>query len=260
MKQDLRKRRFAVRREFIERALKVLGSCAVTHVVARGLLPKLFPSLNRLSPSDLSYHIPNKVVSSLHGAAVSLLAIDIIFHRRSFEKDVFRPYPKQLDVLFSTTLGYALYDMVVMAIHREDGAVMWMHHILEALGCFFMMCFRQAPFFPAAFSITEMSVIPQNLLWVMQRARPDWKGSKAEGNLLLVRLLTVLVFRTFVWPWAIKYALDKGDFVKNVRQTHWFVITASLINMVRSTVVAALAYIRRDRPRWARLTFGGRSS
>ena len=109
---------------------------------------------------------------------------------------------------------------------------MWAHHIAEALGCFLMTCFRQAAFFPMMFAVTELTVLPANILWMAQKFERS-ESSKLVPALLLLRFFAFLGLRAFILPYTLKYAMDRGNFVNNVKLTHPFVIGASTINMVR---------------------------
>ena len=129
--------------------------------------------------------------------------------------------------------GYALYDMVVMRIHGREPPSMWAHHAAEALGCFLMTCFRQAAFFPTMFAITEVTVLPGNLLWLAQKFVRDEK-SKIIPALLLARFVAFAIFRAFILPHTLNYAIQRGNFVQNVRETHPVVSVLSAANMVRS--------------------------
>jgi len=46
----------------------------------------------------------HRVVSTLHGMVVGLGALHIIYGQKLFDRDVFRPYTKDCDNLFATTL------------------------------------------------------------------------------------------------------------------------------------------------------------
>ena len=70
---------------------------------------------------------------------------------------------------FSLLKGYALYDMVVMYKHGGEALGTWLHHVVLAYGCFLMLGFRQAAFFPLVFTISELTVVPNNLLWIAQK-------------------------------------------------------------------------------------------
>jgi len=48
--------------------------------------------------------VRHRVVSTLHGMAVGVGALHIIYAQKLFDRDVFRPYTKDCDNLFATTL------------------------------------------------------------------------------------------------------------------------------------------------------------
>lgn len=157
-----------VRSEFVRRVAATALGCAVLHLVSDRVLSRLFgaAAVGRLSREDRVY-LGEKVVSTAHGLAVGVMALRALVARGEFSRDCFRPYPRSMDAIFGTTCGYAVYDMVVMAIHGREPASMWMHHLLTALGTFLMAAFRQAPFFPAAFSITELTVMRDGVVVVI---------------------------------------------------------------------------------------------
>ncbi|KAI9293058.1 hypothetical protein K502DRAFT_52465 [Neoconidiobolus thromboides FSU 785] len=70
--------------------------------------------------------------------------------------------------------------------------------------------YRKGAFFPLIFTITEITVIPTNLVWVLQRI--EMKDSPLYSYGLFFRAIFFLVFRSFITPFLFYYALNNpGD-------------------------------------------------
>jgi len=181
-------------------------TCASIHLISSAALEKFLPKMMAsLQPKDRLY-FAEAVVSATHALVLLVLGSHVVFLKKTFHKDVLRPFPtKELDVIFSTTLGYGLWDCFVMYLHGESLA-MWVHHVLVILGSFLVMCARQGAFFPTIFVLTEVTAIPQNLLYVVQKLGYNSKDGITKMVLLLRSVIT-LIFRAFVGPAAIYHAV-----------------------------------------------------
>ncbi|RKP34151.1 hypothetical protein BJ085DRAFT_27318 [Dimargaris cristalligena] len=118
------------------------------------LIPRFDPRIvARLSGGE-RIDLAEKVCSTTNGLFSGLLAIYLVYVRRDFSGDIIYPYPSRpLDLLFAGFAGYSLYDLGTMALKpraSKDGPLMWMHHL--------------AAFFPTAFMVTELTVVPANLV------------------------------------------------------------------------------------------------
>jgi hypothetical protein len=141
---------------------------ATLHILTQSTISKFIdPSL--LSKVDLIY-LAEKLPSCINASVVSLSAIKTIFISKAYLPDPLSPgflllfnyldcfYPEEVDRIFSTQLGFTLYDMGVMLYVGETSSSAWLHHIVTALGTFFIRRFRQASFYPCWFSVSTCDV------------------------------------------------------------------------------------------------------
>jgi len=150
--------------------------------------------------------LPEKIPSTINGLVVGTLGLYVIFWEKAFENDVVYPYPLALDLLFGSFVGYTAYDLKIMWSKPQEELSMWVHHILGLIGSTLILFKRQAAFFPALFSITEITVIPGNLVWFLQRL--ELKKTKLYTIGLALRAGFFLTFRTFVAPFCYYYAVS----------------------------------------------------
>jgi hypothetical protein len=108
-------------------------------------------------------------------------------------------YPHSFHWFFSSYVGYSVYDMLTMLAVGGEHWTMWMHHIIGAGGAFLMMLYRQAAYFPIVFTITELSVVPTNWLWLLRTLKFP-QSSQQYRVAHLTRSLAFLGFRTFLAP------------------------------------------------------------
>jgi len=150
--------------------LAFLGTFGIAHGVTELVVKQTVSRrvLEKLVHAD-RIEVAQKIPSTLHGLLAGGTALYLLLLRQDFRQDVFEPYPALCDTLFSTTLGYSLYDMAVMYFQGGQHFSMWMHHFVESTGCFLIMQFREAPYFPACFSVTTISTVPLNLLWLLDK-------------------------------------------------------------------------------------------
>jgi hypothetical protein len=147
------------------------------------------------------------VVSSAHGAIVGMRAVLAIFHHLAFRHDIFHyPIPDQLDWSFAASAGYSLHDMSIMLFHREPVS-MWVHHAAMAYGCFLMPVYRQMPFFATLFQMSELTVLPTNLLWFMSKFGLKERHPNATTSLVKLRAAFYILFRVWLGPWSVYHAL-----------------------------------------------------
>ncbi|KAJ1916087.1 hypothetical protein IWQ60_008220 [Tieghemiomyces parasiticus] len=150
-----------------------LAYSALHLVVEKLFVPRLDPrAVAHLSRSD-RIELVEKIPSTVNGLVSGLLGMYVIHVQRGFRGDVFKPYPRLLDRLFSGFAGYCLYDLGIMALQANRDPAMWAHHAAGFLGATLMTVYRQAAFFPTAFMITELTVVPTNLLWYIQKLGAD---------------------------------------------------------------------------------------
>jgi hypothetical protein len=126
------------------------------------------------------------------------------------EFGVFRFYPRILDMVFSSYVGYSIYDMGTMVIVGDEPMAMWFHHIVGAFGAFAMMMYRQAAFFPVTFLATELTVVPTNLVWYLRTLDVDKKSALYRWN-VTIRNIVFLTARSIVAPACLSYALQQVE-------------------------------------------------
>lgn len=115
-------------------------------------------------------------------------------------RDVVHAYPGQAHGGLGFFSGYALYDLCVLSIRRQwptHEAALWTHHVLALLGSLAAMSVRRLTFLPAAALTSEASLL--SVLW-LQRVRERGGTQTAMGRASLIRLVSTLVFRTFLIP------------------------------------------------------------
>jgi hypothetical protein len=215
------------------------------HNIAWYLLKLLLPAdaLAQLSPSDLSA-LAEKLPSSVNALMVSLPTINTIIRKKSFEKDVFRPYPDALDKVFADHFAYTMYDMMIMLKTKEHASV-WIHHILGALGTYFIRHYKLACYFPASFLATELTVVTTNILWVLQKLNKT--DTRAYHAMLIIRCIAFVLFRLPVGPMCVWYALrqskraeeedGKKSFWEEVKSLPKILSTVSGLNMTVLTIL-----------------------
>lgn len=128
-----------------------LMTCAFTcsytalHLLSRQLMmmqhhSKYILSTQLKSLADRVY-LPEKVCSSVNGLVTGVSGLYLLMHPSHFigVKGVFDCYPKFLHLVFSSYVGYSIYDMGTMVIVGNEHYSMWMHHLVGAVGGFLTM-------------------------------------------------------------------------------------------------------------------------
>jgi hypothetical protein len=90
--------------------------------------------------------------------------------------------------------------MVTMILQRDTSLDMWVHHVCAFTGASLSLIYQQGNFIPTAFSITELTVVPHNLLWYVKTLAPQHR--KAVRVLEWLRLLSFIVFRLPIGPYS----------------------------------------------------------
>eukprot|EP00732_Lithocolla_globosa_P006612 Lithocolla_globosa_v1_NODE_7788_length_900_cov_9.216568.p1 type:complete len:267 gc:universal NODE_7788_length_900_cov_9.216568:37-837(+) len=219
-----------LRKEVLQKTLVSFLLCSCCHFISKKALQNIPHSL--LSPADI-LAFPNKVVSTIHGVTLGLLACKLVFLEKLWKKDVILPYSFECDTLFAGILGNALYDVLLMSFRKEPIA-MWMHHLITMQGCFAITYFRQAAFFPVAFAITEVTILPTNILWVFDKFKFKDTRQVLFHSVLLFRLITYMVIRCFTVPLIVAHTTrveNMDNFWKKVETLHWFIPFATCLNM-----------------------------
>ena len=76
-----------------------------------------------------------------------------------------------------------------MLVHGNESFTFYLHHVIMVSGAFLMMHYRVGSFFPAMFLQTELTVVPQNALWVLQKTRTTGAHPRLVRAILLARVL-----------------------------------------------------------------------
>lgn len=205
----------------------------------------LFPRIDEkkrlvLSRSD-QFEVSQKIPSILNGCITGMFAFWLVFVDRAFEDDIFRAYPSSLNLFFANMIGYTLYDLSIMAQQTDIPKDMWAHHLLGLFGCLGMMYFKEAAFMPVVFGITELTVIPHNLLWLVRRFGE--KNSPSYKAALFGRAASFVLFRLPMLPFAIWYSVNHqgpvpagatpwSSYLQKWQQVHPIVMYGTAINVV----------------------------
>jgi hypothetical protein len=105
----------------------------------------------------------------VNGLVTGLAAIYLVMGKEVFKTTdgIFHYYPKALHYILSSYVGYSVYDMVVMCFTGDEEAVMWLHHIVGALGAYLMM---------VLISITlkvKLVVVNDHVVFIMLKDWPE---------------------------------------------------------------------------------------
>ncbi|KAJ9065423.1 hypothetical protein DSO57_1019751 [Entomophthora muscae] len=164
-----------------------------------------FKAVEALNEND-RIDLPEKIPSCINGLITGLLGLYVIFWDCAFKFDVINPYPPILDTLFSNYVGYTIYDLCIMSTKTKEDSTMWIHHIVGLVGASLMPFFQKGAFFPVLFTITEVTVIPGNLVWLLQRLNK--KDTSLYEVALALRAAAFIVFRPFAAPFCLYYAFN----------------------------------------------------
>lgn len=149
-------------------------------------------------------YLAEKTVSSLNAIVTGGLALYAITSG-SYAGDVVYPYPKAAHYALAFVCGYSLYDTTVMALGAHEPPIMWAHHILGLGGAFAMMCYRELSFFPVAFAVSELTVLPINLVWYLNKLGISRKSRRMRAA-LLARAIAFLTLRAPIGLLTFAYA------------------------------------------------------
>ncbi|KAJ3414750.1 hypothetical protein HDV05_006089 [Chytridiales sp. JEL 0842] len=138
------------------------------------------------------------------------------------------PYPPFLDRIFATHLAFTVYDTLLMFQTQDAHPTTWIHHLLGLLGVSMMRKLKTASFFPACFLVTEITLVPSNLLYLVQKMKPSSALAKRRHEKLVTALLTIrlvffLVFRVTAGLRAVYNAIryERGNSAKEKWESFW---------------------------------------
>ncbi|KAL6057419.1 hypothetical protein QOT17_015484 [Balamuthia mandrillaris] len=193
------------------------SSCLV-HVVVGKVLNRMYRTqqakrgIALLPPLSLedSYFLGEKAAAMAHGMLMGGLGgFYMILHKRRFSKETVFTYPKECDWLWAASVGFQVYDMVVMVLQRNKRATIWFHHTLVIIGCLFSFFYRIGTFYPAIFTFTELTLVTTNLSWYLDVFK--LRGTPAYTVALILRVLAFYLFRSFIGPVAVWYGAYRGQ-------------------------------------------------
>lgn len=163
-----------------ERVWKPFLGYLLLHQASERMIVAFLPSnkhLSKLSPKDI-LQLAEKVPSTVNSLVTAIGGAWVLFKMESFKVErstdsLFTPYPPLLDQVFAAHSAFTMYDMWVMSVKGQEHFSVWIHHVLSFLGTTFMRHFKHAAFFPAAFTLTEGTVVVSNLVWILQKLKLD---------------------------------------------------------------------------------------
>eukprot|EP00753_Platysulcus_tardus_P010339 PLAT2580.1.p1 GENE.PLAT2580.1~~PLAT2580.1.p1 ORF type:complete len:327 (+),score=100.02 PLAT2580.1:61-981(+) len=189
--------------------------CCTVHAVCYLLVSKLstrYPKLleRPTAAERRRAHIlwAEKVVSSMHAAFVGCLAA-YLWMSGAWAGNVWR-HPPLGDFCLAGHVGYSVYDMIAMYFYGET-ADMWLHHAMSCSGSILMGVYRVMAFFPVALMASELTVLPSNVNWALRNAGLPRSSPLFRWN-ARVRVASYFVFRTFIGPAMVLYALRTESF------------------------------------------------
>jgi TLC domain len=196
--------------------------------VAGGLLVRVAVKRRKRDTLDVLY-LAEVAPSTLHGLVAGLAGLYFQLAARVWKDDVFVPQPRMVDRMLALSAGYSLHDMLVMFRHG-DSVDMWLHHVLMIWGCLTMVCYRLGSFFPSVFFVSELTVLPQNLLYVCTQLMGKERFEKTGlfTALLYARVAFHVAFRVGLTPFCFAYARYTGVTYERWRQTPGFLQAALL--------------------------------
>ena len=194
--------------------------------------------LSKLGRSDAVY-LREKVCSSLNALITGVSGLALLLSPQSSYTagtfSVFQYYPKALHYLLSSYCGYSIYDMMAMIYAGDKDVAMWLHHLIGLAGAFMMMLYRTASYFPTAFLVSELTVLPTNLVWLLKTIKYDRKSllfRLAHG----CRTLGFVTLRTFIAPVTVWFAVKQctagwSEFWEEFGKLPWLVSVGTAINV-----------------------------
>ncbi|CAG7852512.1 SubName: Full=Uncharacterized protein {ECO:0000313/EMBL:CCA73503.1} [Serendipita indica DSM 11827] len=168
--------------------------CASAHIVASRVWKRILgpKRITALSERERLY-LGEKTAATLNGLISGGLATYAV-GSGSWKGDVVQPYPRTAHYALSFFAGFSLYDSVIMALSAREPPMMWIHH-----------CYRRLAFFPLAFTITELTTIPFNLIWY-SKLLGFTSASRLVRSLVLVRAVAFLIIRAPIGFTSVAYA------------------------------------------------------
>ena len=209
-------------------------------------------------------YLPGKLCSSLNGLLLGVCGLWATLHPHSdfrtssLHWSIFTYYPAYLHLVFSSYVGYTIYDLGLMlwiqhhphntTAFREHWS-MFAHHLIGGLGAYLTMLYRQATYFPMVFLITELSVVPVNWIWTMRTLGLDGSHGRLYKRVLALRTVMFLMFRTGVAPACLWHTLElarqesqrqKRESMGEVGASVWRVLVEQVDQVPRIVVLGSV--------------------
>ncbi|KAI9146452.1 TLC domain-containing protein [Paraphysoderma sedebokerense] len=218
-----------------------VGKTVVFYSVVHVIMDRLFrfvlsnDKYNSFSRRDRIY-LAEKICSTINSLYVGVWSAYVIFVQKAYDKDVFTPYPKLGHSVLSHLFGYTIYDIATMIMQRDKDVSMWIHHIAGAYGTGLMMYFKQASFYPILFGVTELTASFNNLVWYIENVTTQGRLHPQYKNAMVLRALSFIAFRVWVFPFSYYYTLKTCNFDVNmvwtkIRNLHPVVSVLSVLNV-----------------------------
>ncbi len=124
-------------------------------------------------------------------------------------------YPSKLDLMFSISLGYGIYDTITMLFQRSTEPSMWIHHFFMIAGCIASMWYKQSAILSTSILFTEITVLPTNIQWYLRMF--GFRGTNRYKIVSLLKLIFFIYFRVGAGPY-IMYRLAQEGHMPSFRQ------------------------------------------
>jgi len=216
-----------------------------------------------------SLELPEKFVSTANGMVGGLCSFYLVVIKQVWKDDVIFTYAPELDFYLPLLVGYQLYDMFYVMIRQGSGAhaEMWAHHFAACIGLSTLYIYKQSAFLPVAYMISEITVLPVNIRYIVQKLGLSDKNPSLLKIIDLINLAFFLVFRTFVGPMSLYYGFSRNlSALLFDQRVAWFVtvlcgVNASLLLVLnlfwtRNLVVGIVKGPRKNRDREGKKTEG----
>ncbi|KAG8827002.1 hypothetical protein FRC18_009940 [Serendipita sp. 400] len=179
--------------------------CTGIHLASAPLWRKKLGRARYLSLSRRDQlYLGEKTVATLNGLVSGGLALYAVASG-SYHGNVVTNYPRSGHWALGFFSGFSLYDTTIMALSVGEPIMMWIHHCLGFGGAFLMMYYREYSFFPVAFTITELTVIPWNIMWYLSKFNIP-RSSSIMRHLLIFRAIAFLLIRAPIGVTTVAYA------------------------------------------------------
>ena len=178
------------------------SACLKTGVAATSYMAlHRFLQLSQIKIGQGKQSVNISMILSLVNVAVSGYTGLRVLTTEEFGHDIVNTYPSWLDRGLSAFGGYALYDLSYMLTHGKNDPALLLHHLAGVIGSIASMSVKSLSYFPGATLFTELSLV--SVYWLQHvKAHPVKYGTNTVIAAHLFRVLSTLIFRTFLIPYA----------------------------------------------------------